>query len=198
MSVAITYNAKDKQVGVEESPDGKLSVEVDQLNTLINEILQNGSDVPPIASVENFNKDISKMIKKLYEGGVAAFKQNKFEQSVKQFTVGIEMIARRHKFESFQGTLQELSMFLMSRTDANLKAKNYLAAYNDVDMLIGMQICTADNFLRKGVANYFLGNYEAARADYQRGLAFSPFHARLEEELEICLDKILEENGDYL
>ena len=33
---------------------------------------------------------------------------------------------------------------------------------------------------------------------YQRGLAFDENNERLETELEICLDKILEENGDYL
>ena len=198
MEFAITYEPKDKKVVVPKGLEAKLDTEVDQLNTLITEIISNGADVPPVASVENFNKDLSKLVKKLYEGGVAAFKQNKFEEAVKQFTVGIQMIARRHKFESFQGTLQELSMFLMSRTDAYLKVHNYLGAFNDVDMLIGMQVCTPDNFLRRGVSNFFLGNYEAARADYQRGLAFAPNHPRLEEELEVCLDKILEENGDYL
>lgn len=201
LDFSIAYDPNNKKISIPEATSGfepKLVTEVNQLNTLVNEIIANGSDVPPVATVDNFNKDVSKMVKKLYEGGVAAFKQNKFTDSVKQFTIGIEMICRRHKFESFQGTLQELSMFLMSRTDANLKAKNYLAAFNDVDMLLGMQVSTPDNFLRRGVANYFLGNYELARADYQRGLSFAPHHARLEEELEICLDKILEENGDYL
>lgn len=197
MEVVLQYNNTDKKVST-PSTDEKLQKEVDQLNTLTSEIISNGSDVPPIATPENFNKDLSKMIKKLYEGGVQSFKQNKFEESVRQFTIGIEMINRRHKFEAFQGTLQELSMFLMSRTDANLKTKRYLDAYNDIDMLLSMQMCTPENFLRRGVANYFLGNYEAARADYQRGLAYDPNNRRLQDELETCLDKILEENGDYL
>lgn len=127
-----------------------------------------------------------------------AFKVGKFQDSVKQFSIGIEMISRRYKFESFQFTLQELGLFLMSRADAYLKTGEYLKAYNDADMLLGMMLCTPDNFLRRGVANYFLGNYELARADYQRGLAFDENNQRLLTELEICLDKILEENGDYL
>ena len=61
-----------------------------------------------------------------------------------------------------------------------------------------MQLNTPDNFLRRGVANFFLGNYEAARSDYQRGLTFDENNERLQKELTICLDKILEENGDYL
>lgn len=201
MEIQIQYNGKDKKVSIPEDTLNKfpqLSLDVDQLNTLTNELIANGSEVPPVASLETFNKDLSKMIKKLYEGAVQAFKQNKLEESIRQFSIGIEMLSRRHKFEAFQGTLQELCMFLMSRTDANLKAKHYIEAFNDVDMLLSLQLSTPDNFLRRGVANYFIGNYEAARADYQRGLALAPNNQRLQDELEACLDKILEENGDYL
>lgn len=197
----LTYNSSTKKLDIPEQSeyfDPAIKLEADQLNTLITEFIANGQDVPPPATPQTFNSDLSKMVKKLYEGGVAAFKKEKYEDSVKQFSIGIEMICRRHKFELFQGCLQELSMFLMSRTDANLKTKDFMAAYNDIDMLLSMQMCTPENFLRRGVANFFLGNYEDARADYQRGLALSPGHGRLQAELEICLDKILEENGDYL
>lgn len=192
------YDAKSKTITAPESIPQSLHLDINQLNTLTSEIIANGQDVPPPATTENFNKDLSTMIKKLYQGGVSAFKQNKFDEAIKQFTIGIAMISRRHKFELFQGTLQELGMFLMSRTDSYLKAKHYLLAFNDVDMLLSMQMCTPDNFLRRGVANYFLGNYELARADYQRGLLFDENNERLMKELETCLDKILEENGDYL
>lgn len=201
MNIPLRYDPKTKQVQMPPQAEvlvPQVKLEIDQLNTLTSELIAAGTDVPQVPSVENFNKDMSKMIKKLYEGGVQSFKQGKFEDSAKQFTVGIEMISRRHKFESFQGTLQELSLLLMSRTDAFLKTKDYLKAFNDADMLIGMMMCTPENFLRRGVANFFLGNYEAARADYQRGLAFDENNKRLKVELEICLDKILEENGDEL
>lgn len=201
MNVPLSYDPKTKTLGLPAEAARavpQLKLEVDQLNTLVQELIANGSDVPPPPSPETFNKDMSKMIRKLYEGGVQAFKQGRFEESAKQFNVGVEMIARRHKFESFQGTLQELGLFLMSRADAYLKTKNYLGAYNDLDMLINMMMVTPDNFLRRGVANFFLGNYEAARADYQRGLTFDEDNQRLLTELEICLDKILEENGDHL
>ncbi|CAH2350479.1 translocation protein Sec72p [[Candida] railenensis] len=201
MNVPLAYDAKTKQLSLPKEAERVVplvKLEVDQLNTLVQELIANGSDVPPPPTPENFNKDMSKMIKKLYEGGVQAFKQGKYEESAKQFNIGVAMIARRTKFESFQGTLQELGLFLMSRADAYLKTKNYLGAFNDADMLIGMMMVTPDNFLRRGVANYLLGNYEDARADYQRGLSFDPDNQRLTTELEIVLDKILEENGDYL
>ena len=197
----ILYDSKSKKLTLDPEvakPSPALKLELDQLNTITQELINQGSDVPPVPTPENFNKDLSKMIKKLYDGGVQSFKMGKFEDSVRQFSIGIEMIYRRPKLESFAGTIQELSKFLMSRCDAYLKTKQYLQAYNDVDLLLNMQMNAPDNFLRRGVANYFLGNYELARADYQRGLAFDENHPRLQHELTICLDKILEENGDYL
>ncbi|ABN66299.1 predicted protein [Scheffersomyces stipitis CBS 6054] len=200
MSISLGYDPKSKAISVGEDSvgDESLALEVKQLNTLTQELIAAGSDVPPQPSPQTFNKDMSMMIKKMYESGVQSFKQGKFAESAKQFSIGLEMISRRQKFESFQGTLQELNLFLMSRADAYLKTKEYLKAFSDADMLIGMMMCTPENFLRRGVANYFLGNYEAARADYQRGLAFGENNQRLQAELDIVLDKILEENGDYL
>lgn len=201
MDFDVRYDPKTKGLLFSEDSGDiapQLKQEVDQLSVLCTELLGITSPIPPKPSAESFNKDMSKMIKKLYEGGVQSFKQGKFPESAKQFSIGIEIINRRNKFEAFQGTLQELSLLLMSRTDAYLKCKEYVRAFNDADMLIGMMMCTPDNFLRRGVANFFLGNYEDARADYQRGLAFDEDNERLLTELNICLDKILEENGDYL
>ncbi|KAF7584184.1 putative translocation protein [Clavispora lusitaniae] len=201
MEFDVKYEPKIKGlVFTEDTGDVEpgLKQDVEQLNTLCMELIGITAPVPPNPTPETFNKDMSKMIKKLYEGGVQSFKQEKFVESAKQFTIAIEIINRRNKFESFQGTLQELSLLLMSRADAYLKCTEYLKAFNDADMLIGMMMCTPDNFLRRGVANYFLGNYEDARADYQRGLAFDENNQRLVTELNICLDKILDENGDYL
>ncbi|CAN3376773.1 hypothetical protein DIURU_001553 [Diutina rugosa] len=201
MNVQISYDTNTKKLGLPEEVATQLpqvKLEIDQLNILTSELIASGHDVPQVPSPENFNRDISVRVKKLYDSGVQSFKMGKFDDAARQFSLGIEMISRRPKFESFQGTLQELSLFLMSRADAYLKTGQYLDAFNDADMLLGMMMNTPDNFLRRGVANYFLGNYEAARADYQRGLAFDQNNDRLITELEICLDKILEENGDYL
>lgn len=199
MEFDFKYDAKAKGVAPVTGPvPAYLELEVRQLNTLCAELLGLSAPVPPPPTLESFNKDLSKMIQKLYESGVQAFKKEKYHDSVKQFSIAIEIINRRNKFEVFLSTLQELSLLLMSRADAYLKCEEYLKAYNDADMLIGMMICNAENFVRRGVANFFLGNYEEARADYQRGLAFSENNERLLTELNVCLDKILEENGDYL
>lgn len=201
MEFDIRYDPKTKGVVFAEEPEEvtpALKLELEQLSTLTTELIGINDPYPPKPTGESFNKDLSKMIKKLYEGGVQSFKQEKFVDLAKQFTIAIEVINRRNKFEVFLATLQELSLLLMSRADAYLKCKEYLKAFNDADMLIGMMMTTPENFLRRGVANYFLGNYEDARADYQRGLAFDEDNERLITELDICLDKILEENGDYL
>lgn len=201
MNVTFEYDPKTKSLVVPPelstiAPSVKL--EIDQLNTLSGDLNRIDADVPPPATPNNFNTSLSMLTKKSYEAGVGAFKAGKFEDAIKHFTIGIEIINKRNKFESFHATLQELCLFLMSRADAGLSAKHYLDAYCDADMLLGMMMCTPDNFLRRGVANFFLGNYEEARADYLRGLAYDQNNKRLETELEICLDKILEQNGDYL
>lgn len=201
MDFDVKYEPKTKGLVFTKEPevlDPALKQDIDQLNTLCMELIGITAPIPPKPTPETFNKDMSKMIKKLYESGVQSFKQGKFAESAKQFSIAIEIINRRNKFEAFQGTLQELSLLLMSRTDAYLKCNEPLKAFNDADMLLGMMMCTPDNFLRRGVANFFLGNYEDARADYQRGLAFDEKNERLLTELNICLDKILDENGDYL
>lgn len=201
MDVEILYDKASKNLSLgkedEESfPDLKL--EVDQLNVLVSDYISNGAEVPPVPTPSNFNQNISKMVKKLYEGGVKSFKKKRYNEAVKQFNIGIEMILRRHKFEAFQGTILELSLFLVSRADSYLSDRRYLKAYNDADLLLTLQLNTPDNFLRRGVANFFLGNYEAAKADYERGLTFDASNERLKVELDVCKNKILEENGDYL
>ena len=90
----------------------------------------------------------------MYEGGVQSFKIGKFEESARQFTIGIEMINRRPKFESFKEQYK-IIIVLMSRTDAYLRTKDYIKAFNDADFLLNMQLNTPDNFLRRGVANFF-------------------------------------------
>lgn len=195
----LVYDPKTKKVSLPEGTDlPDIKLELEQLNTLTSELISNGNEVPPPPSQESFNKDMSKMIMKMYESGVGSFRKGDYEAAARQFSLGIEMIVRRLKFEAFQGTIQELTPFLMSRADAYLKTKEYLKAFNDADLLLNMQINAPDNFLRRGVSNYFLENYEDARADYQRGLAFAENNERLLSELEICLDKILEENGDKI
>jgi translocation protein SEC72 len=201
MSVSMSYDTASKKLLLDpqlEQSLPQLKLEIDQLNILTSEVIGCGADVPTPPTPQTFNQETAKMVKKLYDGGVQSFKVGKYHDAVKQFSIGIDMISRRYKFESFQYTLQELGLFLMSRADAYLKTGEYLKSYNDSDMLLGMMLCTPENFLRRGVANYFLGNYELARGDYQRGLAFDENNQRLLTELEICLDKILEENGDYL
>ena len=201
MNIELLYDKASKNVSLDKEDAEafpEVNLEVDQLNILVSDYISNGADVPPVPTPANFNQNISKMVKKLYEGGVKSFKKKKYTDAVKQFNIGIEMILRRHKFESFQGTLQELSLFLVSRADSYLSEENYLKAFNDADLLLTLQLNDPDNFLRRGVANFFLGNYEDAKADYERGLTFDATNERLKTELEVCKRRLLEENGDCL
>lgn len=176
----------------------EFDVELKQLNTLISEISPLGEQVPPAPSLQNFNKEKSKMIMKLYESGVKAFQSEKHADAVKQFTVALEIVMRRAKYDLCQGTFLELALLLSSRADSYLKTREYLKAFNDADMVVGMMMLTPDNLLRRGVANFFLGNYEDAVADYARGLSFDENHERLKQEIEVCKQAILTQCGDHV
>lgn len=166
-----------------------------QLTALIAELEAVGG-TPPVPGPETFNKQLLAMIRKMYESGAKQFQSDKIPEALRLFEVGLEMAVRRARFEPFRILVADMSMFLMLRADLNLKAQNYLAAFNDADLLVAFTPSVPDNHLRRGVANYFLGNFEAARVDYQRGLAFDPTNARLKAELEVVERRLLEENGE--
>ena len=68
MNVPVVYDPKSKTLSMPDQaaavlPDLKL--DLDQLNTLTAEVIGCGADVPPQPTQENFNKDMSKMIRKL-------------------------------------------------------------------------------------------------------------------------------------
>ncbi|ODQ79392.1 hypothetical protein BABINDRAFT_142116 [Babjeviella inositovora NRRL Y-12698] len=200
----MTYDASTKKISFDpaqqyEDDDeeflDRVKLEIKQLNVLVDDIVSHGS-LPTPPTPDTTNKQLTTLIKKMYDGGVKSFKAEKYPDAVKQFSLGIEMVSRRAKFESFQQTLPELNLFLMSRTDSYLKTKEYLKAFNDADLLLSIVPNVPENYLRKGVACYFLGNYEASKAEYERGLAFDPKNVRLQNELKVVIEHLKTENGE--
>lgn len=199
MSISISYNNTTHALslleeGARDFPG--IADQLRQLNILTAEIAPLGAKVPPVPTPQTFDKDKSKMIMKLYESGLKAFQAAKYHEAAKQFTVALEIVMRRVKFDLCQGTFAELALLLTGRADSYLKTGEYVAAFNDADMLVGMMMVNPDNLLRRGVANFFLKRYEDALADFNRGLAFDESHERLKAEVELCKKAILAEKGD--
>lgn len=199
MSLTISYNSGTHELSLSEESAKQLpaiDAEVHQLNNLTSELLPLGSGVPPTPSPQTFDSDKSKKIMKLYESGCKAFQLGNYHDAVKLFSVALEIVMRRVKFDLCQGTFLELALLLSSRADSYLKTGEYLRAFNDADMIVSMMMLSPDNLLRRGVANFFLKNYEDALADYSRGLSLDENNERLKLEMEVCKKAILVERGE--
>lgn len=199
MNLTVSYKSSTHELTLSEESARlfpSIEAEVLQLNVLTTELLPFGSGVPPPPSPQTFDNDKSKKIMKLYESGCKAFQQGNYHDAVKLFSVALEIVMRRVKFDLCQGTFLELALLLSSRADSYLKTGEYIHAFNDADMIVSMMMLSPDNLLRRGVANFFLKNYEDAMADYARGLSLDEENERLKLELEVCKKAIQVECGE--
>lgn len=195
MSLPIIYDPVSKVISLEESgkSDTELQEEIEQLNRLAKDLISTTSEVPESAEP---SKQLSPLIKKLVTSGVEALKKRKFPEAIKQLSLAIEMASRRARWEAFAVQLQELNSILMVRCDAYIMNKQWADAYNDADLLLGTQVNTPDNFLRRAVSSFNLGRLQQAKSDLERGLCFAENDARLKEQLNVVNRAIAVENGD--
>lgn len=195
MSLPIIYDPVSKLVSIEETAaeDKELQEEIDQLNRLAKDLISTNSEIPESPEP---SKQLSPMIKKLVTSGVEALKKRKFPEAIKQLSLAIEMASRRSRWEAFAVQLQELNSILTVRCDAYIMNKQWAEAYNDVDMLLGTQVTTPENFLRRSVAAFNLGRLHQAKVDLERGLCFAENDPRLKEQLNNVNKAIAMECGD--
>lgn len=195
MSLPIIYDPVSKLVSIEETAaeDKELQEEIDQLNRLAKDLISTNSEIPESPEP---SKQLSPMIKKLVTSGVEALKKRKFPEAIKQLSLAIEMASRRSRWEAFAVQLQELNSILAVRCDAYIMNKQWAEAYNDVDMLLGTQVTTPENFLRRSVAAFNLGRLQQAKVDLERGLCFAENDPRLREQLNNVNKAIAMECGD--
>jgi len=195
MSLPIIYDPVSKVISVEESSknDTDLQEEVDQLNRLVKDLVSSNQEVPESPEP---SKQLAPLIKKLVTSGIEALKKKKFPEAIKQLSLAIEMASRRSRWEAFAIQLQELNSILMARCDAYIMNKQWAEAYNDADMLLGTQVNTPDNFLRRAVSSFNLGRLQQAKVDLERGLCFAEGDPRLKQQLDVVMRAIAVENGD--
>lgn len=196
----LSYDQTSKKVSLAEEVASKdfkeLCIQIEQLNTISNELVSAGSDVPPAPSPQSFNKKLALMTKKLHETAVSLMKTQKYPEAVKAFSTGLEMALRRSKFEPFQMSLQEILIFLMGRCDAYIMDGKFAESYQDADLLCNLIPNVGENHWRRGVSSMNLGRLEKAKSDFERGLAFEETNPKLLQHLEIVKAKIAEANGE--
>ncbi|KAI0462962.1 hypothetical protein LJB42_003766 [Komagataella kurtzmanii] len=190
-----SYDVSSKKLKV-TGDYADLEYDIQQLNTLSGEILVNKADVPSPPSKESFDKKLSHMAQKLHESAVSNIKTGKYPEAIKLLTTGLEMVNRRPKYESFQMTLSEMTIFIVTRADAYMMNGDFEGAFNDADLLVTLLPSIPDNYIRRGVALFKMGRYVDAKNNFERGLSFDSDNAKLKKELDFVLKKIDEENGE--
>lgn len=196
----ISYDPTSKKVSLQDtvslSTSKDLQLEISQLNTLYSDFIKVNGDFPPPASKETFTTNLSVMVKKMHESATGLMRQRQFSEAAQKFEIALGLASARSKFESFQATMPELLICLMGRCDAYTNAKMYVEALQDAEILVLLGGTIPDNHLRRGICNLNLGEFLAAKSDFERGLAFNPKHPILLKLLDICQKVISEENGD--
>lgn len=166
--------------------------DITQLNRVAKDLINLNSDVPESPEP---SAALVPMIKKLVGSGVDAMRRQKYNDAIKNLSLALEMSSRRAKWEAFSLQLNEMQGILQIRSDAYLMNKQFLDAYNDADFLIGTQVTTPDNFLRRSISLFHLGRLNESKADLERGLCFKE-DERLLKQLKIVNEAIDLENGD--
>ncbi|CCH44894.1 Translocation protein [Wickerhamomyces ciferrii] len=195
MSLPITYDPITKIISINESAqnDQELKEEIDQLNRLSKDFINLNSEIPESPEP---SKTLTPLIKKLVTSGIDAQKRGKHHDAIKQFSLAIDMASRRSRWEAFAIQLQELNLILMARCDSYIMTKNWIDAYNDADMLLGTQVNTPENFLRRATAASNMGRLTQAKYDLERGLCFVEDDERIKTQLGVVNRLIAVENGD--
>ncbi|QPG74248.1 hypothetical protein FOA43_001573 [Brettanomyces nanus] len=200
MSLPIAYDSVTKKVQLDENAkfdeNRDLQLEIDQLNTLMKDYVSINSDVPPLPTPQSFTKNLSLMVKKMHTSATNLMKQGKFRDASKQYGIALGLAMARPKFENFQLTMSEAIICLIGRCDALIMDKDFLAAYQDAEILSQLAAGVPESHLRKGVCELKLGNALEAKADFERGLCFKPDHTKLQQHLKLAEDVIRKENGD--
>lgn len=193
----LTYDKTTKKVGPGEVYPGMLAEDLEaqiaQLNTLTQQLVHTTTDVPQGTQP---TKALTIAIKACHEAGAKALRSGRHEEAIRAFSEGISKSISRNRWELFYVTLFETQMCLMSRTDAYLLTGQFDKALQDADFLIKTMSVHPENFFRRSMAYMQLGFLEQAKADLERGLAFSPGDEKLKKQLEIVLKRIDEDNGE--
>lgn len=124
--------------------------------------------------------------------------QNKnLPDALRKINLTVDMRNKARKpWEPFAFQLQELQMMLRNRTDLELVSKQYLDAWQDLEMLLNCGLVVPDVFLRLVDCLLKLNLVELARSYCERGLSLEPTNGKLVVLFKECERRLLEQDGD--
>lgn len=109
--------------------------------------------------------------KKFKDLGNAAFTAQKFEEAIQHFTKAIELNPNDHIFYS-------------NRSGCHASLQDYASAREDAEKCVSLKPDWGKGYQRKGLAEFYLGEYDKAIETYQKGLQVDPNNQQLKEGLE--------------
>jgi translocation protein SEC72 len=126
---------------------------------------------PPPRPIPNVR---SNTIASSKDAGNAAFRQNKFAEAIKMYSISAGLSATRPTFESAQYSRDELSIALCNRSAAYAADNKWIEALVDANAVIGLKRNWTKGHFRKGKALLGLKRYDEAKQAILLGLEFEP------------------------
>ncbi|KAK5781218.1 Sec63 complex subunit SEC72 PWA37_002152 [Arxiozyma heterogenica] len=193
--MSILYNENSKLISLSDSEETNepFSINVDQINSLTKSLIgESNNNFTPKP-----NDNTTKLIKNLFDSGLAKMKQQKLKEALKNVSLAIEMSRRsRNSYEAFALQLQELQFMLKHKIDLELILNKPIDALQDLELLLGIGLTTSDVFIRLTDSLLKLGQYKEAVVVCERGLSFSPNETKLKALNLQCNRLLAEYNGD--
>ncbi|CAB4255850.1 similar to Saccharomyces cerevisiae YLR292C SEC72 Non-essential subunit of Sec63 complex (Sec63p, Sec62p, Sec66p and Sec72p) [Maudiozyma barnettii] len=190
----ILYNQNSKVIKCEDSDLTETrEISINQINKLSAAIIAESNP--------NFtpqpNDEHSKMIKSLFESGLAMLKQKKMQDALKNIALAVDMAQRsRAPYEAFGIQLQEIQFMLRHKIDLSLITGRYLDALQDIEFLMNTGMAQADVYIRKSDALLKLSQFDDARICCERGLSLHPNETKLKALMLEINRRLAEYNGD--
>ena len=161
--------------GATTSAGGVTAEALAGLNALATEFAQGSILIPALPTFQpgQPNKH-SALVNRAKEQGNAAFRDKRYEDAIKAYTIAAQLAAARPLHEASEYTRQELSVILCNRSAAYAAAEKWIEALCDADAACKMRRNWTKAWWRKGKALTALGRLDDAREAYLLGLEFDP------------------------
>jgi translocation protein SEC72 len=168
-----------KEHGLEKCT--KCQVDWTEHNTLA-ATLKHVKDLPPPNAP---NPTRNAQVIRLKEEGNKYFKQNNYAESIRFYTMAVDLAWSRPLWEplAFQYVREELAPVLSNRSAAHLSLKNYVEAYVDAETVTRLKREWSKGWFRKGKALVGLNRIEEAAEAFQTGLRFDHDSEELKKAL---------------
>ncbi|PNY27285.1 Translocation protein sec72 [Tolypocladium capitatum] len=172
---------KSKAIDAPTRPSRALAAELEQLNGLHRALLSiegstTGAPPPPIP----VNPKRTGNVTKLRDNGNAEYRNKKFAEAVRLYSLGIQMALTRPVWEPAALVREEVSGLLANRAQAHMAMQNWPEGAVDAEASVeARRVGNAKGWWRRGRCLVEMGRLDEARQWVKRGLEVEGEEAEL-------------------